>query len=688
MLVHDVIASLTTLRKDFEASLTRIKSGEKILSASRDPIDEETYPLREKVSPALHAPVTRTTYIQRKLTYLNQLIEILQHPFKATNISVREVETLLKSLTEKHVYINKQVTRLFDSSGSVKGNSRASSPEKPSRPQTGSSRHPQSSQGERPNTPLDGSTPSSPYLSLLNSSGIHYPEICIPIAAGRNIIRSSTTHRYSESTTFNASAGDSIVVIEGIGIDSNCHCILHRTGDGNSLSIESNSNVAIHGSEIWSCTYINGVKVDSSCTVTHGDILCIGVCCFVQINIPFVAKMRLETDSVSNASATEFISWNTTSWSAWEVCILQRHHHCVLTTYDRCKKEARQAKDGIDDFYGGFIDASDTQLTSSGTESFEISSIDFDSHHFIDCCEFAMSVEVANFYAWLLRKRMSFAFLLKMVGLSRFDDAYRLDSKAIYHKVDSETIALIDVVVTCKFSDGSSSSWGVEKFSNRISLMEDFIFDFSYRCGRSLITLEVLYPLSRDPFHEIFDDELIGTVSIHNGHLLYLLDTIDVYPITSFQGYTNGLIKVHVRAWLDSVEENPSYINTDNDVNLENYVGHQLIIIYYFENIIDIPDLISSKVFVQLKFYHHGRIYRSSRYHDKCTSPRLGAHITVHQKITPDFIDFVRNNHVDLEVWGRRDKEVATEIRRHHAVGENEWALNRKTKVICDIFIW
>ena len=630
--------------------------------------DDDDIESGSEAHPEFHAAVDGTTFLTRKLAHISLLIEVLQQPQRAVSYTSRDMVTLLQYLSMRNVYISKAIIALFVQEASPKNRSRVSSPDKPTRPNT----------SERPNTPLSGAIPASPYLQLIVSSGSSYPPVCLSIAAGRNTVRSSSmTHQRGDDSSTHALREESVLEVEGIGIDARSHCLIHRTGDGNAIAVEPGPNTS-------SRLYVNGVRVEAHVPLAHGDVLCFGIYSFFQLNIPFVANLKLEADSVSTESYSEEVPLGTRLCSPWEHCLLQSYSRFISREYERGMLDAINAGKNKEDRYSDKI--RECTRGSQPDHAVEEESAPIPYALLRQVCEITAAVDVINYYSFILRKRKDFQLALKFTAFECHEQVASSLSGAVALRVgiDAETIAVLRVVVICAPADRGSWSWDSAKFLHRLYLIEDMVFDLYYRCNGSLMTLETMYPPELDPFYDAFHDELIGVVSVHNGPLLYLLDIIDTLPIVSFQGYTVGLLKIHARAWLDKIEDNPPYISLDEDMNLENHIGRVLVITYTYEKIIDIPELISSDVFVQLKFYHHGRPYRSTRYHGKSTSPYLGARIAVQQEITPDFVDFLKSSSVDLEVLGRRGGEISSGTRRKsHSVGEFDQGLRRKAKVCC-----
>ena len=199
--------------------------------------------------------------------------------------------------------------------------------------------------------------------------------------------------------------------------------------------------------------------------------------------------------------------------------------------------------------------------------------------------------------------------------------------------------------------------WSVSLFIERYYLMQELYCLFLSECAEDTAVLdEALFNngLMNDPFVDPPQDELVGVAFLHLDGLQYLLDVADVLPIFNFNGQRAGSIKIHMRCWIDTMETIPEYISVDKETNIANFIDHKMIIRLYFENLLDIPEFLSSGLYISFKFFFHGGTYSTARHCGITTNPFLNDPVVVEQTITNDFIEYIKTGSLELEVFGKR----------------------------------
>lgn len=196
-----------------------------------------------------------------------------------------------------------------------------------------------------------------------------------------------------------------------------------------------------------------------------------------------------------------------------------------------------------------------------------------------------------------------------------------------------------------------SGWWSWDIFISRFYLMRWMHFDYVFSCNRSIFRLSSKYPVVFNPFSEIPDDELIGVSCIFMESLYYMLDIDDYFPIVSFSGHNAGTIKLSIRSWVDKIETIPSYLTADGEMSLNDFSNRMLLVRVNVDSLHNIPANVSTGNYVNFKFFFHPATYKSSRYLGKSISPKINQVIAIAQKITPDFVDFVRTGYIDVEVY-------------------------------------
>lgn len=199
--------------------------------------------------------------------------------------------------------------------------------------------------------------------------------------------------------------------------------------------------------------------------------------------------------------------------------------------------------------------------------------------------------------------------------------------------------------------------WSISLFLERYSLMQELYCLFLSECGADVSVLDEALVSSgpiNDPFIDPPQDELVGVAFLHLDSLQYLLDVTDVLPIFNFNGQRAGSAKVHMRCWIDEIETIPEYISVDKETHITNFLDHKMIVRLYFENLLDIPDSMSSGLYVAFNFFFHGGTYSTSRHCGITTNPFLNDAVVIEQTITNDFIEYLKTGSLELEVYGKR----------------------------------
>jgi hypothetical protein len=133
-----------------------------------------------------------------------------------------------------------------------------------------------------------------------------------------------------------------------------------------------------------------------------------------------------------------------------------------------------------------------------------------------------------------------------------------------------------------------------------------------------------------------------------------LLDLDDLVPMTSLGGHKAGAVRVRCRAWIEKIETAPPYLSVDRERTLEEFVGKTLVLRFYFEQLQDLPPNLCASSYVKFKFFYHTKIYKTPRHGGAGTCPYLHSTMQISQKITMDFIEYVRRASLEIEVFGKR----------------------------------
>lgn len=204
--------------------------------------------------------------------------------------------------------------------------------------------------------------------------------------------------------------------------------------------------------------------------------------------------------------------------------------------------------------------------------------------------------------------------------------------------------------------DASKWWWAAPCLLERFGLIQAMQQRFcSAWCGRDTTFLDQVYPPpDLDPFQDTADDEFIGCGYLYLDGLQFLLDLDDLVPITSLGGHRAGAVRVRCRAWIEKVETAPPYLSVDRERTLEEFVGKTLILRFYFEQLQDLPPNLCASSYVKFKFFYHTKTYKTPRHGGAGTCPYLHSTMQISQKITMDFIEYVRRASLEIEVFGKR----------------------------------
>jgi len=204
--------------------------------------------------------------------------------------------------------------------------------------------------------------------------------------------------------------------------------------------------------------------------------------------------------------------------------------------------------------------------------------------------------------------------------------------------------------------DASKWWWAAPCLLERFGLIQAMQQRFcSAWCGRDTSFLDHVYPPpDQDPFQDTADDEFIGCGYLYLDGLQFLLDLDDLVPITSQGGHKAGAVRVRCRAWIEKIETAPPYLSVDRERTLEEFVGKTLVLRFYFEQLQDLPPNLCASSYVKFKFFYHTKIYKTPRHGGAGTCPYLHSTMQISQKITMDFIEYVRRASLEIEVFGKR----------------------------------
>jgi hypothetical protein len=145
----------------------------------------------------------------------------------------------------------------------------------------------------------------------------------------------------------------------------------------------------------------------------------------------------------------------------------------------------------------------------------------------------------------------------------------------------------------------------------------------------------------------------------------YLLDIHNSLPIINYAGKTAGTLHVRVRSWIDKIDTQPGYISIDKETNIADFANHMCLMRIHVDNMRHLPKSLCSATYVCFKFFFHSTAYKTPRYCGTAVNPAIEHTIAIDQKITRDFVDYIRSGCIEMEVFGKRqDPSKTTAVAR------------------------
>eukprot|EP00741_Cyanophora_paradoxa_P000256 tig00000402_g248.t1 len=196
--------------------------------------------------------------------------------------------------------------------------------------------------------------------------------------------------------------------------------------------------------------------------------------------------------------------------------------------------------------------------------------------------------------------------------------------------------------------------WDIEKFENRIHLIRDVYQNF-------LEQGPVLLPKAEDPFWDPPEDTVIGRCQVFLQPLAYILDVDDWYHVVDYSGAKKGMLKVQlfvVDAEGRKLAEQEDAAEIDDPIQLIGKSMHLMVNIESAKEFVGIND-----PFVEFRFYLEREAFRTKAIPGKSTGQQLDFHYSktfAIPTVTPDFINYLKNDHITLQVYGHGDEVEPT----------------------------
>jgi hypothetical protein len=209
-------------------------------------------------------------------------------------------------------------------------------------------------------------------------------------------------------------------------------------------------------------------------------------------------------------------------------------------------------------------------------------------------------------------------------------------------------------------------TWSAIVVAERYSLMLRIFHCYQSECDSDLEALEIVCPPEDDPFLDIPENELVGVSYLYLDPFQYMMDIHEQLPIVNFKGAMCGSLKVSGRVWIDAVTVESPFCNADDEMRIENYFNRTAHMRFHVLNVVGVPPKLCCKMHTEFKFFFHANRYRSPDHFGFAANPFLNWVAPISQKITPDFLDYLQNGSIEIEVWGRRVNPLSVKEAQRH----------------------
>jgi len=219
--------------------------------------------------------------------------------------------------------------------------------------------------------------------------------------------------------------------------------------------------------------------------------------------------------------------------------------------------------------------------------------------------------------------------------------------------------------------------WTYTKFLRRIELMRSMFTSFlRFEADHEL--LKKMFPPDIDPFYEPPLDALVGVAYIYLDPINYMMEIHERTTLVSFKGYEVGEIEFSIKPTL-KIPTDPTKIPSPfhekdlyepMEVNLNNYVGETVRMNFTVRMVHDLPPQRISRAFVSFKFFLQEIPMTTSRSGRKSVNPEFHETLGVDQIITEDFLTYLTDRAIELEVWAQAENAATGPPVGEEAVGD------------------
>lgn len=121
-------------------------------------------------------------------------------------------------------------------------------------------------------------------------------------------------------------------------------------------------------------------------------------------------------------------------------------------------------------------------------------------------------------------------------------------------------------------------------------------------------------------------------------------------PIINFKGDDVGTIFLEIQPTIDKFDQDVYF---PMEINLNDYLGDRLCLDVKIHHVDKLPKLLSRSVFVCSSFFLQQAHLITSRCKETTVNPYFEASFSLSQIITDDFLAYLANSALELQVWGQ-----------------------------------
>lgn len=189
----------------------------------------------------------------------------------------------------------------------------------------------------------------------------------------------------------------------------------------------------------------------------------------------------------------------------------------------------------------------------------------------------------------------------------------------------------------------------------------------SYATGKTSVESVQFNDDSHDPFYDTSKDILIGKCVVYLGGVNYLLRSEESLPIINGKGITCGELFVHLVPCIENSDgQYMPFVQEDLDKEeeqLQDFVGKQFQLNITILGARGLPENCNNNTFVRYTFYCDESPSQTPRSSVRTVHP-VFSHTFHHRlAIQEDFIMYVVNEHIDIEVLYLKESWTLTMTR-------------------------